>query len=127
MANPVKGEVPLEIDGQKYMLVLNTYALASIEQRLGMQWTAVFKKAAEGEFGIQQILALFHGALLKHHRRITEEEAANLIDAAGLPAINEALGQAVRLMQPFNTAGGEEAANPPKTNGGAGTTLSPNG
>jgi hypothetical protein len=127
MANPVKGEVPIDIEGKRYTLVLNTFALAAVEQRLGMQWTSVFKKAADGEFGIQQILALFHAALMKHHRRITEEEAANLIDEAGLPSINEALGQAVRLMQPFQNAGGEEAANPPKINGGVGTISSPNG
>jgi Phage tail tube protein, GTA-gp10 len=127
MANPVKGEVPIDIEGKRYTLVLNTFALAAVEQRLGMQWTSVFKKAADGEFGIQQILALFHAALMKHHRRITEEEAANLIDEAGLPSINEALGQAVRLMQPFQNAGGEEPANPPKINGGVGTISSQNG
>ncbi len=38
MANPIKGEVPLEVDGKRYTFVLGTYALAALERRMKMPW-----------------------------------------------------------------------------------------
>ena len=35
MANPIKGEVPLEAGGKTYTFVLGTYALAALERRRG--------------------------------------------------------------------------------------------
>src|SRR5262245_17209821 len=122
MANPIKGEVPFEIDGKRYTFVLGTLALAAVEQRLGKPWTRILNSAAEGEWGVQQILAVFHAGLLKHQRRMTEEQAADLIDAAGFQHAQKIIVDAVMLMQPPNS-GGEGTENP-RANGAGGMNFS---
>ena len=113
MANPVKGEVPLEIGGKVYTFVLGTYGLAALERRMKMPWPKIFKRASDGEFGIDDVLAVVHAGLLKHHRGLTEENVADLIDAAGMESINAAIGEALKLIAPATTTGGEESENPP--------------
>lgn len=123
MANPIKGEVPLEIGGRRYVFMLGTYGLAALERRMKMPWPKIFEKAQRNEWGIDDVLATFHSGLMKHHPSLTEREAADLMDEVGLQKINEAIGEAVRLMQPVG--GGEEAENPPLSAGnGAGTISS---
>lgn len=124
MANPVKGEVLLEIGGKKFIFVLGTYALAALERNVGMPWPKLFQKAKNGEWGMSETLATFHAGLLRHQKKITEEEAADLMDVAGIDYINEKLGEAIKLMQPAE--GGEGEANPPmtKTEPEVGTTSS---
>jgi len=125
MANPVKGEVPIQISGQSYTLVLGTYALALMERRAGMSWSKMFKKAEEGNWGVSDVLMVFHAALLRHHKSITEEQAADLMDQAGIEYIGEKIREAVTLMQPAGTGGGQGAENPPPaTNGSAAGTSS---
>jgi len=130
MANPIKGEVPIIIGERKYTLVLGTYALAAIERRLKMPWAKVMQRATEGYWGIDETLAAFAAALLRHHRDISEEKAADLIDQAGIEAISEALAEAIKLMQApsGNGGGGQEAENPtPLSSNGVGTISSPAG
>src|SRR5262245_4388968 len=126
MANPVKGEVPLDIDGKRYIFVLGTYGLAALERRVKMSWPKMFKRAADNDWGIDDVLAVFHAGLLRHRPRMTEMEAADLIDTAGLEYINTTIGEAIKLMQPLGDTGGSEPENPPATrgNGGIGTTSS---
>jgi hypothetical protein len=100
MANPIKGEVALEVDGRRYMFMLGTYALAALERRLGMPWPKIFKRASEGEWGVAEVLAVVHAGLLRHNPQITEVQVADLIDAAGLDRINEMIGEGLKLMQP---------------------------
>jgi len=114
MANPIKGEVPLDVGGRRYTLVMGTYALAAIERRMGMQWTKIFQRAVDGGWGVDDCLATFHASLLRHHRGITEEQAAEIIDEAGLDRVNLALVEAIKLMTPTVT-GGQGAENPPAT------------
>jgi Phage tail tube protein, GTA-gp10 len=127
MANPIKGEVPLEAGGKRYTFVLGTYALAALERRMKMPWPKLFKRAADGDWGIDEILATVHAGLLRHHRQITEEQVADLIDELGIERINDVLSEAIKLMQPEGggTAGTTEAMipdNPTKPGNGLGTT-----
>ena len=128
MANPVKGEVPLEVGGKSYTFVLGTYALAALERRMKMPWPKLFKKAADGEWGINEILATVHAGLLRHHRDLTEEHVADLIDQVGIERINDMLGEAIKLMQPEgagSNAGTAEATlpeDPTRPGNGHGTT-----
>jgi Phage tail tube protein, GTA-gp10 len=128
MANPVKGEVPLEAGGTRYTFVLGTYALAALERRMRTPWTRIFKRAADGEWGIDDVLAIVHCGLLRHHRQMTEEQAADLIDQVGLDGINKLIGEAVRLMQPEASQGEAQIPeNPTKPGNGHLTTSYPTG
>lgn len=87
MANPQKGEVPLEIDGRHYTLVLNTNAIASLE--------AVLSRADRAPVVLSEVLfdmargsqtytrAFLWACLRQHHKEITIDQVGNLIDAAG--------------------------------------------
>src|SRR5262245_8002105 len=110
MANPIKGEVALEVDGKRYTFVLGTYALAALERRMKMPWPRIFKRASDGDWGIDDVLAVVHCGLLRHHRLLTEENVADLIDTVGLERINNMIGEAIKLMQPESTGA---AANEP--------------
>src|SRR5262245_50329062 len=124
MANPIKGELNIEISGKQYTFVIGTLALAAAEHRLGKSWLRILNAAGEGEWGVQQILALFHAGLMKHQRRISEEEAADLIDTIGFQQAQKIIIDAVTLMQVPNS-GGEVSDRP--TNGAAGMSSLPIG
>jgi tail tube GTA-gp10-like protein len=129
MANPVKGEVPLEVGGQRYTFVLGTYGLAALERRMKMPWPRLIERAREGQWGLDDLLALAHSALLRHHRQITEEQVADLMDEVGPERISEVIAEALKLMQPEGARGGGEPIpeNPPKPGNGHGMTYSPTG
>jgi hypothetical protein len=129
MANPVKGEVPLEVDGRRYTFVLGTYALAALERRMKMPWPRIFKRASDGEWGIDEVLAIVHCGLLRHHKQMTEEQVADLIDTVGLDRINNVLGEAIKLMQPEGNSASSEPIpeNPTKPGNGHGMSSSPTG
>jgi hypothetical protein len=128
MANPIKGEVPLEINGQRYIFVLGTYGLASLERRMKTSFVKVFERAQRGEWGIDDVLAVLHAGLLRHHPRMTEQEVADLIDTAGMEYISEMIAEGLKAMQPVSN-GGQGAENPPKEpiGNGSGTLSLPTG
>src|SRR5262245_51744581 len=128
MANPVKGEVPLEIGGKRYVFVLGSYGLAALERRVKMPWFKFFRRATVegGDWGIDDVLASLHAGLLKHHPYLTEMDVADLIDEAGLATINKAIIESIALMQP-DGGGGEVAGNPPTKGNGFGIGSSATG
>jgi len=127
MTNPIKGEVPLEIGDKRYTFVLGTYALAALERRMKMPWPRIFKRATDGEWGIDDVLAVVHCGLLRHHRQLTEEQVADLIDIAGLDRINEMIGEAVKLMQPEGQTTEPIPENPTKPGNGRSMSSYPTG
>lgn len=129
MANPVKGEVPIELGGRKYTFVLGTYALAALERRMRMPWPRIFKRASDGEWGIDDVLAVVHCGLLRHQRDITEEQVADLIDEVGLERINTIISEAIKLTQPEGGAGAAEPIpeNPTKPGNGHSMSSYPTG
>jgi Phage tail tube protein, GTA-gp10 len=128
MSNPIKGEVPFEVGGKRYTFVLGTYALAALERRMKMPWPRIFKRATDGEWGIDDVLAVVHCGLLRHHRQLTEEQTADLIDQAGLERVNEMIAEAVKLMQPESSQGDEAIPeNPTNPGNGRGMTSYPTG
>lgn len=123
MANPIKGEVPLEVGGKVYTFQLGTYALAALERRMKMPWPKVFERARDGLMGIDDVLGIVLCGFLRHHRQMTEEQAADIIDEAGMTRINSMITEAIRLMQP---EGGQQSGepipeNPTKPGNGLGT------
>jgi hypothetical protein len=127
MANPVKGEVSLEVGGKTYMLVLGTYALAALERRKQMPWPQLIKRVGEGQAGYDDILAMFHCGLLRHHRQITEEQAADMIDAVGIETAVKVIGEALKLSMPQGDGDGPASENPTKPGNGHGMISSPTG
>lgn len=99
MANPLKGEVSLEANGKAYTFVLGTYALAALQRRSGIS-TAKFFGRPPIDWGMDDVLGLVHCGLMRHHKDITEEEVADLIDAVGNEKINKIIGEGIKLAFP---------------------------
>ena len=99
MANPIRGEVALEANGKSYTFTLGTYALAALQRRSGMS-TAKFFNRPSIDWGMDDILGLIHCGLMRHHKNITEEEVADLIDAVGNEKINEIISEGIKAAFP---------------------------
>lgn len=126
MANPVIGEVPLEIGGRRFRFVLGFYGLAALERRKELPWPKIFAKALDGSWGYDDILAIFHAGLMRHHEGISERDAADLLDQCGIEYITQKIGEGVQRSLPQDD-GGSEPANPTKPNGGIGIGSIPIG
>lgn len=142
MANREKGEVSLTIGERTFTLVLNTNAMAEIEDQLSLldgkerNWDyfasrMVNKKTA----GVRDVRLLFWGMAREFHPEITLKEAGRLIDQAGgvvgLDAILAPAAEKAATPDPADVeAVGLKPGNPPeapasrgKTGGGASTST----
>jgi Phage tail tube protein, GTA-gp10 len=115
MANPGIGEVAIEIGDQRFRYVLGFYGLAALERRLQMPWPQIIRRAVDGSWGANEILAMFHAGLLQHHEQITEKQAAALLDQCGIEYIVGKIAEGIRLTLP------SDGGLPTKPNGGVGT------
>lgn len=95
MANPVKGEVGFDHAGKSYTFKLGTYALAVLQRKTGVP-TMKFFQREEGEWGVSDILSVFHAALHRDHK-MSEEEVADLIDDLGEAKITEIFNEGLKL------------------------------
>lgn len=126
MVNRERGEVGLEIGGKSYTLVLNTNAMALLEDSFSTRdhevtFDQVLARVNAGS--VRHIRALVWAALHEHHPEITVPQTGNLIqEAGGLAAFT---AQLVAMMGTTSAdpkdlaaiAGG--AVNPRKAQAGA--------
>lgn len=112
MPNPIRGEVPLQAGGQTHTLRFTTNALVELEQALGKPVSQIQENS-----GIREIRAMVWAGL-SHERRITLQEAGDLVDEAGLQAAAEAVGEAMRLA--FGPQEGGDSKNAPAEAAGTG-------
>jgi hypothetical protein len=115
MANPMKGEVAFEFQGATFKFVLGTYALAYLQRRSGKSTVKFFSRSA-GDWGIDDVLAVFHAGLLRHHE-LSEKQAADLIDELGQAKVGELIAEAVKLAFPSAEGASKGTARPPKASG----------
>lgn len=118
MANPERGEVDLVAGNTTYILVLNFNAIAEIEALLdkGINEVAAMLRDPK-DFRIGNWRVLLWGALRKHHKG-SLEDAGDIMGAAGVDAVVQALSKAMTLS--FPEASGDE--NPPGASASAGKT-----
>ena len=96
MANALKGEIAVSIDGNAFTLCFTTNAIAQIEQMLGGESIgSIAQQIARVEYQ----RALFWGALQKHHATVDLIGAGALMDEfeGGNEPLVEALARALRF------------------------------
>lgn len=95
MGNLQKGEVTFEASGKTFTFKLGTFAQAAIEAKTKQ---SIFKFFARGEeaWNITDMLILFHAGLLREHK-LTEDEAADLIDELGMARAGEIIAEALNI------------------------------
>jgi hypothetical protein len=119
MANIQRGESEAVIDGEVYRFVIDHSALAHAEWAAGVKINELLPALADpSRPQTLAIGAIIYGALRKHHRDLSMDDALNLAERGG-EAIGLALGEAMEGAFPAAKAGAE---NPPKPPRGAGTT-----
>jgi len=119
-ANPEKGEVQIDINGQAYVCVMSFNGLIDLQNLLskgGERPTveSIMTRCASGD--LEAVRGVFWATLRRHHPQITVEEAGDLIQAAGgSGAVDAFLQQTGRASAPdprdLTALGG--ASRPPK-------------
>lgn len=94
-----KGEVSIEADGKRYVLVYSTNAICELEDRLGDGVAALANLASSGKRFKTMRTVLLCG-LLDHHPELTEKDAGRIIDAMGVAKADAAVGEAFALAFP---------------------------
>jgi hypothetical protein len=103
MANRERGEVSLSVGGETYTLVLNTNAMAAIEEAADATWDEFWPGVMKGR--VRSIRLLLWGMAQKYHPKLTVSNVGDLIDGAGgLPGL-------VSIMTSAHEASSPEASD----------------
>lgn len=102
--NPMRGEAPLEVDGQRYTLVMDYNALVEAEDAADKPFPELMRQASAQRIGA--VRALFYASLRRHHKLISLSEAGDILsqDAEG---VAEALAVAIACAFPDDTGDGD--------------------
>jgi hypothetical protein len=104
MANRQLGEVPLDLDGRTYTLVMDINAIAVFEGVFSTPdrdaaFPDLLQKAANGS--VRHLRAFFWAALRRHHGAMTIDEVGDLIQrSGGLAGLAEQLKRLSGTMTP---------------------------
>jgi hypothetical protein len=94
-----RGEVSIEADGKRYVLVYSTNAICELEDRLDDGVAALSKLALAGK-RFKIIRTVFLCGLLDNHPELTEKDAGRIIDAISLDKADALIVEAFGLAFP---------------------------
>lgn len=118
-ANKERGELPLHIGGQTYVLKLTSNSACEMETLSGRTFGQILSRLHQGS--ITDVRLLLWGAMLARHPEITVLEVGELIDrAGGLEEVIKQLDQLLALNTEEASAAVTGTANPPKAQAGTG-------
>lgn len=96
MANRRRGEVPLVLGDERYTLCFTLGALAELEDALAAgDLAGLAGRFEQGRLSARDLVALLGAALRGGGHALDDEAVARLPLAGGVPAIAEALGEAL--------------------------------
>jgi hypothetical protein len=112
MANPVRGQVALTVEGQSYRMQLSFNALAVLKRQTGLGIQGLIRTFREQGDDVDPdlLIALVWASLQDHHPDVTIEKAASLYPDGGLEEIIEKVQEMFAVAFPKGSA----KANPPK-------------
>jgi hypothetical protein len=117
MANPLKGEVAIEIDGAPYCLIFTVNSLCELEAQLDASVSEIGEMLGSG-MRVRELRMAFWAALMDRHQ-VTYTAAGDLMSAFGIKQSADAIAQAFMLAFPQEDA--KAPAHPPKAKIQAGT------
>jgi len=113
--NSKRGMVEIEADGVVWRLRLTTNGMVRYQDKAGETITEAFRAIDQGskseELDAQRFRRLFWAVLSAEHD-VTEEDAGDIMDAAGFQLAAEKMGEAIRAAFPEAKPG--NVAAPPK-------------
>jgi len=107
MANPLRGEAEIVVDGASLKLVIDVNALVEVEDATGMDVTSL-SKALSAKPGFKLIRTLFWAALQARHPGKTERDAGDIMSSMGVEAITETLTKLFQSAFPTATKASAE-------------------
>lgn len=113
MANPVRGEVAFEVEGERYVLVFDFNCICSVEDIFDMSISEVGKKMSRG-MRATDLRTLVTAGLKQHHPTLTETEVGGLIGKLGADVAGEKL--ALAMQAAFPDAEAAEGTATPRPN-----------
>lgn len=103
MANPVRGQVEIEVEGETFTLVFDVNALCALEGRLGQtadQIVARFALTVSGSrLDLTLLRALLWASLIEHHD-MSEKDAGRLLSRAGMELVGAKVAEAIERAFP---------------------------
>lgn len=121
-ANPQRGQLGFEVDGQRWTMAFGTNALCAIEDEFELADITQLEGVLTNKPSLRTIRTLFRLGLVDCHPDMNDMEAGQIIDAiGGLEPSLELVSRAIEQAFPEAAKGG--AGGPPKSTptGGRGT------
>lgn len=127
MANPIKGEASLKVEGREYTLCFSIDAMCALEEKLDRTMQDIMSDLTDPtRIGVRLTRALLWASLREHHSEITLKMAGDLIPAAGgVPAVVERISLAIQRAFPTPEASDPHPQKPDQD--GTGPATSANG
>ncbi|MDD8024756.1 MAG: hypothetical protein PHX82_16825 [Paracoccaceae bacterium] len=108
-----KNAVSFEVQGKTCTLAYTMNAQVAFEEKTGVEFSAIsefFDQAQKGKISASRLREIFWAGLLDGAPDTTLREAGDLIDALGLEATFEKIGQAVVRAYPSAAPAGNDVA-----------------
>lgn len=96
MANPHKGEVAFEANGETYKLVFDFNAICELEDALGVSASAIGEAIGDK---LSNLRTVFRIGLSRHHN-LSDPETGDILTDIGGEKAGELIGQAFSLSFP---------------------------
>jgi hypothetical protein len=122
MANPNKGEIAFDVEGESYKLSFSANTFCELEEALGKDTEAIVEEITSGKnVKLAALRIVFWKALEDHHEGITLDDTKRLLKHVMPVEMGTLLGKAlVASMPPVEESNGD-ASVPPKPGGQSGT------
>jgi hypothetical protein len=116
MANPLKGETDLRLDGVDYVICLTAHEIVQIERMHDIGIAEIGTWFQPQNLRLWRMQALLWASLRRHHKEITIDQALDLMaKPANQQIVVQKLIEAVNMSFPAPSEDTEE--NPPKASG----------
>lgn len=119
VANRVKGEVPIEVEGQTYVMVFDFNAICSVEEVFDLPISEIGQKMADG-MRARDLRTLIAAGLQGHHAGLTDVQAGDIISQIGAQTAADKLAEAMQAA--FPQAGGAKGTGDPQRPAPSGST-----
>lgn len=116
MANPHRGEVSFDLDGQTYTLSFSANALCELEDLLNLGVNEITVRLSQSDkLRIKTVRAVFWAALTDHHPDVTVKDAGMMLTRLTVAKAIELIAQAFSRAFPDQEAkeGETDIARPP--------------
>tara|TARA_R100001440_G_scaffold54380_2_gene74176 strand:- start:865 stop:1209 length:345 start_codon:yes stop_codon:yes gene_type:complete len=84
MANPLKGQIELELGSQTYKARLTMEAIMGIESALNKSLLKTAQQMAEGDVSVTQIINILHPALRGGGNNLSMKQVMAIVEEAGI-------------------------------------------